>query len=60
MGSVQRGMWSLPMTINGDSNLSDIGHSVLVYVNAVLEMSKQLNYTCTLLSDSLQFWGCHS
>lgn len=39
MGSVLRGMWSLLLTINGNSYLSDTGH-VLVYVNAVLEMRK--------------------
>lgn len=30
----------LLLTVNGNSNLSDTGHSVLVYVNRLFEMSK--------------------
>lgn len=40
ISSVLRGMQSLLLTINGDSNLGDTGHSVLVYVNVAFEMSK--------------------
>lgn len=55
IGSDLRGMQPLLLSVNRNSNLSNTRNSVLVYVNLMLEMSKeskQLSDACMLQSES--------